>query len=121
MLDGVMIRTFAHATLTEFAAHSKVPVINGLSDDLHLPVARRHVDLHEHRGTSRASTVASDRRRHNSRCAAAYGSGAEVHLPAACGLPQGYEPKAEFVALPATASARRPRPRARCGWPARTW
>ncbi len=34
MLDGVMIRTFAHATLTEFAAHSKVPVINGLSDDL---------------------------------------------------------------------------------------
>ncbi|MDX4009265.1 hypothetical protein QYP00_22290 [Pseudomonas aeruginosa] len=35
MLDGVMIRTFAHATLTEFAAHSKVPVINGLSDDLH--------------------------------------------------------------------------------------
>ncbi|MFU1922809.1 hypothetical protein ACM6PT_37540, partial [Klebsiella pneumoniae] len=24
MLDGVMIRTFAHATLTEFAAHSKV-------------------------------------------------------------------------------------------------
>ena len=35
MLDGVMIRTFAHSTLTEFAAHSRVPVINGLSDALH--------------------------------------------------------------------------------------
>ena len=35
MLDAVMIRTFAHATLTEFAKHATVPVINGLSDDLH--------------------------------------------------------------------------------------
>ena len=43
MLDGVMIRTFAHATLTEFAAHSKVPVMAlalgeriDLSDENHL-------------------------------------------------------------------------------------
>ena len=35
MLDAIMIRTFAHSTLTEFAANSSVPVINGLSDDLH--------------------------------------------------------------------------------------
>src|SRR3546814_8573835 len=35
MLDAVMIRTFAHSTLTGFAANSSVPVINGLSDDLH--------------------------------------------------------------------------------------
>src|SRR5690606_24147241 len=35
MVDAVMIRTFAHSNLTEFAANSRVPVINGLSDDLH--------------------------------------------------------------------------------------
>lgn len=35
MVDMVMIRTFAHKTLEEFAAHSSVPVINGLSDQLH--------------------------------------------------------------------------------------
>ena len=35
MLDAVMIRTFSHSTLTQFAANSRVPVINGLSDDLH--------------------------------------------------------------------------------------
>ncbi|MDR2905151.1 MAG: ornithine carbamoyltransferase [Helicobacteraceae bacterium] len=35
MVDMVMIRTFAHARLEEFAAHSAVPVINGLSDDFH--------------------------------------------------------------------------------------
>ena len=35
MLDAVMIRTYAHSNLVEFAANSRVPVINGLSDDLH--------------------------------------------------------------------------------------
>jgi ornithine carbamoyltransferase len=35
-LDAVIIRTFSHNTLIEFASHSSIPVINGLSD-LHHP------------------------------------------------------------------------------------
>ncbi len=35
MADMVMIRTFEHSKLEEFAEHSRVPVINGLSDDFH--------------------------------------------------------------------------------------
>ena len=35
MVDIVMIRTFAHADVEQFAAHSRVPVINGLTDDYH--------------------------------------------------------------------------------------
>ena len=35
MVDIVMIRTFAHADVADFAAHSSVPVINGLTDDYH--------------------------------------------------------------------------------------
>lgn len=35
MCDLVMIRTFAHAMLEEFASYSKVPVINGLTDSYH--------------------------------------------------------------------------------------
>jgi len=35
MVDMVMIRTFEHSKLEEFAAYSKVPVINGLTDSYH--------------------------------------------------------------------------------------
>lgn len=35
MVDAVMIRTFSHAGLEEFAAASSVPVINALTDDYH--------------------------------------------------------------------------------------
>ena len=35
MVDIVMIRTFAHADVETFAQHSKVPVINALTDDYH--------------------------------------------------------------------------------------
>jgi ornithine carbamoyltransferase len=35
MCDMVMIRTYAHSSLEEFAKYSKVPVINGLSDSYH--------------------------------------------------------------------------------------
>ena len=34
-VDGIMARTFAHATVEGLAAHGSVPVINGLSDLLH--------------------------------------------------------------------------------------
>ncbi len=33
--DGIMIRTFSHAAVEEFAAHSYVPVVNGLTDFCH--------------------------------------------------------------------------------------
>lgn len=35
MCDMVMIRTFEHSRIEEFASYSKVPVINGLTDSFH--------------------------------------------------------------------------------------
>tara|TARA_B100001250_G_C19813350_1_gene796921 strand:- start:3604 stop:4506 length:903 start_codon:yes stop_codon:yes gene_type:complete len=35
MVDCIMLRTFAHQKLEEFASYSDVPVINGLSDSFH--------------------------------------------------------------------------------------
>ncbi len=34
-VDGVVIRTFSHRTVEDFAAHADIPVINGLTDLLH--------------------------------------------------------------------------------------
>src|SRR5207249_6263342 len=34
-VDGVVLRTFQHATVETFAAHATCPVINGLSDYYH--------------------------------------------------------------------------------------
>jgi ornithine carbamoyltransferase len=98
MLDAVMIRTFAHSTLTEFAANSRVPVINGLSDDLH--PCQLLADMQtflEHRGSIQGKTVAwigDGNNMCNSYIEAAIQF--DFHLRIAC--PEGYEPSGEFVA-----------------------
>lgn len=35
MADGIMVRTDAHSKIEQFAEYSSVPVINGLTDDVH--------------------------------------------------------------------------------------
>lgn len=49
MCDMVMIRTFAHEMLEEFASYSKVPVINGLTDSYHpIQLLADYMTLVEH-------------------------------------------------------------------------
>lgn len=99
MLDAVMIRTYAHANLTEFAANSRVPVINGLSDDLH--PCQLLADMQtflEHRGSIKGKTVAwigDGNNMCNSYIEAAIRF--DFQLRVAC--PLGYEPNPEFLAL----------------------
>ncbi len=35
MVDGIMVRTFAHSSLETLAQYSSVPIINGLTDFVH--------------------------------------------------------------------------------------
>lgn len=50
-LDGVMIRTFAHADVEEFAKYADIPVINGLTDLLHpCQVLADLLTIQEHKG-----------------------------------------------------------------------
>ena len=59
MVDVVMIRTFEQAIIERFAAHSRVPVINGLTNEFHPCQVLADIYTYvEHRGAIRGKTVA---------------------------------------------------------------
>jgi len=59
MVDGIMIRTFAHETVQTFAEYSSVPVINGLTDLTHpCQILADVFTFEEHRGSIQGKTVA---------------------------------------------------------------
>ena len=99
MLDAVMIRTYAHSNLTEFAAHSHVPVINGLSDDLH--PCQLLADMQtfiEHRGAIQGKTVAwiGDG---NNMCNSYLEAAVQFDFNLRIACPEGFEPNPAFIAL----------------------
>jgi ornithine carbamoyltransferase len=58
MVDGIMLRTNNHETVTDFAKHSSVPVINGLTDILHPCQLLADMQTYfEHRGDIQGKTV----------------------------------------------------------------
>ncbi|MBB4862704.1 ornithine carbamoyltransferase [Pseudomonas nitritireducens] len=97
MVDAVMIRTFAHSNLIEFSENSRVPVINGLSDDLHpCQLLADMQTFHEHRGSIAGKTVAwigDGNNMCNSYIEAAIRF--DFQLNVAC--PAGYEPNAALM------------------------
>ena len=59
MVDIVMIRTFEHSIIERFAAHSRVPVINGLTNDHHpCQVLADVFTFYENRGPIKGKAVA---------------------------------------------------------------
>src|SRR5260221_3462777 len=59
MVDVVMIRTFEQAIIERFAAHSRVPVINGLTNEYHPCQILADIYTYvEHRGPIAGKTVA---------------------------------------------------------------
>jgi ornithine carbamoyltransferase len=59
MVDVVMIRTFEQAIIERFAAHSRVPVINGLTNEFHPCQILADIYTYiEHRGSITGRTVA---------------------------------------------------------------
>ncbi len=59
MVDVVMIRTFEQAIIERFAAHSRVPVINGLTNEYHPCQILADIYTYvEHRGSIVGKTVA---------------------------------------------------------------
>ena len=59
MVDGIMLRTNKHETVTTFAQYSRVPVINGLTDLQHPCQLLADMQTYfEHRGDIQGKTVA---------------------------------------------------------------
>lgn len=59
MADCIMLRTFKHETVTTFAQHSSVPVINGLTDEQHPCQLLADMQTYfEERGDIQGKTVA---------------------------------------------------------------
>lgn len=59
MVDIVMIRTFEQAKIERFAAHSRVPVINGLTNEYHpCQILADVFTYQEHRGSIEGKVVA---------------------------------------------------------------
>lgn len=98
MCDAIMIRTFAHETLDTFAAHSQVPVINGLTDDLHpCQLLADMQTFMEHRGSIQGKTVAwvGDG---NNMCNTFIQAAIQFDFQLRVACPKGYEPDAQLVA-----------------------
>jgi ornithine carbamoyltransferase len=101
MVDAVMIRTFSHEVVERFAAHSTVPVINGLTDRLH--PCQMLADLqtyHEYRGDIRGRRVAwiGDG---NNMCQSYLEAARLLEFELRIACPEGYEPDSGLLAAAA--------------------
>jgi len=98
MVDIVMIRTFGHDIVERFAAHSQVPVINGLTDDYH--PCQLLADMQtwvERRGSIAGRTVCwvGDG---NNMCQSYINAARQFDFELRIACPPGFEPDAALLA-----------------------
>jgi len=97
MVDIVMIRTFGHDIVERFAAHSSVPVINALTDDLH--PCQLLADMQtwvEHRGSIAGKRVCwvGDG---NNMCQSYINAARQFDFELSIACPPGFEPDARLL------------------------
>ena len=98
MLDIIMIRTFDHAALERFAQHSRVPVINGLTDRFHPCQLLADMQTYrEHRGRIAGRRVAwiGDG---NNMCHSYINAAIQFDFELRIACPQGFTPDAAILA-----------------------
>jgi ornithine carbamoyltransferase len=98
-VDVIVLRTYAHDTITEMAANSRVPVINALSDFEHpCQALADFMTLEEHFGTVAGMhfTYVGDG---NNVCHSLMLTGAQLGANVTIATPRGYSPDIEIVTL----------------------
>ena len=96
-VDVIVLRTYAHDTITEMAAHARVPVINALSDFEHpCQALADFMTLEEHFGTVKKLnfTYVGDG---NNVCHSLMMAGAQLGANVTVATPRGYSPDIEIV------------------------
>jgi ornithine carbamoyltransferase len=96
-VDAIVLRTYAHDTITEMAANSRVPVINALSDFEHpCQALADFMTLQEHFGTVAGLnfTYVGDG---NNVCHSLMLAGAQLAVNVTIATPRGYSPDIEIV------------------------
>jgi len=99
MVDAVMIRANSHEDVERFARVSTVPVINGLSDDLHPCQLLADMQTYQElRGSIKGKTVVwvGDG---NNMCNSYIEAAIQFDFQLRVACPEGYEPSAELLAL----------------------
>ena len=98
-VDVIVLRTYAHDTITEMAANSRVPVVNALSDFEHpCQALADFMTLEEHFGASAGLnfTYVGDG---NNVCHSLMLTGAQLGANVTVATPRGYSPDIEIVTL----------------------
>ena len=96
-VDVIVLRTYAHDTITEMAANSRVPVINALSDFEHpCQALADFMTIEEHFGTAAGInfTFVGDG---NNVCHSLMLTGAQLGTNVTIATPRGYSPDIEIV------------------------
>ena len=96
-VDVIVLRTYAHDTITEMAAHARVPVVNALSDFEHpCQALADFMTLEEHFGTVEKLnfTYVGDG---NNVCHSLMMAGAQLGANVTVATPRGYSPDIEIV------------------------
>ena len=127
MVQGIMIRTFAHDIVEQMAEYASIPVINGLTDSSHPCQAMADfLTILEHKGQLDGLKLAYVGDSNNVSNSLMF-AGARLGVHVAIGSPAGYQPKPEVAQWTArggredrldAAHHRRSRPRR---WRAPTW
>ncbi len=98
-VDGIMARTFAHQTVLDLARYGSVPVINGLTDDLHpCQALTDYFTLQEVFGELRGRKIAYIGDGNNMAHSLLFGA-AKVGMDIAVASPAGYEVKPHYAEL----------------------
>ncbi|MDZ4261369.1 MAG: ornithine carbamoyltransferase [Pseudomonadota bacterium] len=104
MVDVIMIRTFEHEKIEHFAAHSRVPVINALTDSHHpCQLLADMQTFFELRGDIQGKTVAWIGDGHNM-CHSYINAARQFDFHLRIATPKGYEPDAAMIQAAAGAA-----------------